>query len=162
MALTRLTGDDATPQERVVILTSDTPRPVVEVIEESATAAVLHVVEPVLVDAAALQIALDDLTDVDAANPPTGVPLMLERLTDGTYAVIELPPIPPPPTSHEHWQVGAATLWQIVHTLGFKPAGVRATEYDSTIIEPDKITYPLPNVVELEFGVPVAGRAWLS
>lgn len=149
MALNRLTGT-GTPTDRIPFVSGDDP-------------VVVHVVEPVYVDPEALEVTLDDLADVSAPlTVPLNVPLALQRGADGTYSVVELPEPETPATAYRHDQLAATTLWQVHHSLGFRPAGVLVTDYDGTLIEPDKITHPLPDYVEITFGVPVAGIAWLS
>jgi hypothetical protein len=154
-----LNAGDA-PQRDVVRIESP-QREVVEVVDDGHRT--LLVTEPVFVDADALQVRLDELADVEADTAPSNVPLILVRSADGSlFTVQAMPPIAPPKTSYQHDQIVTAELWQIHHELGFDPAGVVVQDYDGSLIEPDTITYPLPDYVELRFGVPVAGRAWLS
>lgn len=68
-----------------------------------------------------------------------------------------------------HTQGAPASLWQIDHQLGFRPAGIVIVDTATPpgLLECDRITWPSENVVELHFGtptqpVPAAGSAYLS
>lgn len=68
----------------------------------------------------------------------------------------------PATPSYVHIQNAPATLWQITHGLNYRPAGVLATDTDGGWIEPDLVTWPSNQIIELHFGVPVAGTVHLS
>ena len=57
-----------------------------------------------------------------------------------------------------HTQSTPALVVQIVHGLGFRPAGVRCTDTLTQITEPAQITDPLPgSTTEVTFGAPFTG-----
>lgn len=165
-------------------------REVVEVQERDPL--VVHVIEPVAISAEGLGLELEDLVDVEVGAPPEGEPLAWQLEGDmfsllpftvegqglltrsdlgipngiaqlGPDAILRVDQRPPQPVlSHRFVQLVPATRWQIQHDLEFQPAGIRAIDTSGTLIEFDELLYPQPGIVELVFGAPVAGTAWLS
>jgi len=134
---------------------------VVEVVSDDPS--VVHVVEPVAVDLRALGVGFGDLADVDTAGSPAGVVLVLRRNPQtGVYGLEAFEQQAAQGVGFKHVQFVATTLWQIPHEMGFDPAGVTVVDNTGTPTEYDEITYPLPGLIELHFGVPVAGTARLS
>lgn len=180
-------GGRPNPPEAVIV---DPVREVVEV--ENGDPLVIHVIEPVAITPEGLGLELEDLTDVHVGAPPEGEPLawQLEEgiysllpftvqgqglLTRadlgipngvaqlGPDAILRIDQRPPLPVlGHRHVQLLPAERWQIVHEMSVQPAGIRAVDTDGTLIEFDQLLYPQQGVVELVFGAPVAGTAWLS
>jgi len=134
---------------------------VVEVVSDDPS--VVHVVEPVAVDLRTLGVGFGDLADVDTAGSPAGVVLVLHRDPEtGVYGLEAFEQQAEQGVGFKHVQFVATTLWQIPHEMGFDPAGVIVVDNTGTPTEYDEITYPLPGLIELRFGVPVAGTARLS
>lgn len=185
--LRQLTGGEEYPQERVILLDGTLPRPVVEV--STGTPTVVHVVEPVDITAAVLD--LDDLGDVDTSGGVPGVAYALRRAgvddpwrlvptvdAEGLVLRVELGApggvaqlgddgilraAQRPAVAWTHTQLLPATLWQINHGLGFDPAGVYVEDGEGVALEPARITHPIPGATtEIIFGLPVYGTARLS
>jgi len=104
MSLHRLTAGDPSAPDLALVLDDDAAddagAPVVTlagsdgvlVQVESADHAIVHVIEPVLVDPARLDIPLDALSDVDAPTPADGALLVLAYdATAHTYRLVESP-----------------------------------------------------------------------
>lgn len=163
--------------------------PTVVDVQEGGPSAIVHVVEPVTL--AEQQLGLDDLTDVDTAGSQAQVAYALRRATaddpwelvptvdaeglllrveagapggiaqlgdDGLLRITQRAP-----AAWTHAQLLPALLWQIVHNLGFDPAGVYVADGDGVHLEPERVTHPIPgSVTEIVFGLPVYGTARLS
>ncbi len=65
-------------------------------------------------------------------------------------------------TAWLHTQTVPSALVQIVHSLGYAPAGVLCVEDSGDITEPGSITYPMDGVVEVAFGFLFTGQIRLS
>jgi hypothetical protein len=61
-----------------------------------------------------------------------------------------------------HNQITPSMAFQIHHQLPWHPAGVLSIESTGDQMDPKAIRFPLPGVLELEFGVPFAGTVYLS
>lgn len=70
---------------------------------------------------------------------------------------------PPGPSggSFTHEQMTPSMAWIIVHTLGYRPAGVVTVDSAGTQVE-GIISYPADDQVRIDFSVPFSGRAYLS
>jgi hypothetical protein len=66
-----------------------------------------------------------------------------------------------PPLSYHHRQDAASAAWNIVHNLGFRPAGVQVTDAGGNPVT-GVISYPDLNTTLITFSAPVAGVAELS
>jgi len=149
------------PDDGELIIVEDSATHVVEIIGDRSS--VVHVVEQIAVDPRTLGLELDDLSDVDTQDAPSGTALILHR--DPTTMVYQLRTFEQQAAQgvgFKHVQFVATTLWQIPHGMGFEPAGITVVDNTGTPTEYDEITYPLPGLIELHFGVPVAGTARLS
>lgn len=67
---------------------------------------------------------------------------------------------PPGNGAMQYSQVGAATIWTILHNLGFKP-NVRIQDSAGTDIEGD-VHYTNTSVLEVHFSRAISGTAYLS
>lgn len=206
--LTKLDGGDTRPQGYPTLLATSGVTPAVEVIafdsgivelagdqapvvdvQEGGPSAIVHVVEPVTLEAQ--QLGLDDLTDVDAAGALPQVAYALRRdsaddpwelvpTVDATGLLLRAELGEPggvaqlgddgllratqrPPAAWTHTQLAPALLWQINHGLGFDPAGIHIVDQDGTWLEPERVSHPIPGATtEIVFGLPVYGTARLS
>jgi hypothetical protein len=68
---------------------------------------------------------------------------------------------PFPPLSYHHRQDAASAAWNIVHNLGFRPAGVQVVDSDGNPVT-GVVAYPDLNTTLITFSTPVAGVADLS
>lgn len=64
--------------------------------------------------------------------------------------------------SFDYTQNSPATLWQINHALGFKPASFLVKDSMGDILEFANVTWPTEDIVELYFGTSVSGTVTLS
>jgi len=146
------------PDDGELIIVEDSATHVVEIIGDRSS--VVHVVEQIAVDPRTLGLGLDDLSDVDTQGSPSGAGLVLHRdPVTGVYQLRTLEQQAAQGVGFKHVQFVATTLWQIPHEMESEPAGVTVIDNTGTLTEYDKITYPLPGLIELHFGVPVAGTA---
>jgi hypothetical protein len=53
-------------------------------------------------------------------------------------------------------------LVQVIHELGFYPAGVLAVDTQGNPVEYAKLTYISVNIAEISFDVPFSGTIYLS
>lgn len=206
--LTKLDGGDTHPQGYTAVLATSGVTPSVEVtvldpgivevtggeapiveVAEGGPSAIVHVVEPVVLEAQ--RLGLDDLTDVDTEGAVPAVAYALRRATaddpwelvptvdaEGLLLRVEagapggiaqlgddgrLRASQRPAVAWTHAQVLPALLWQVNHGLGFDPAGVTVVDGDGVMLEPERITHPIPGATtEIVFGLPVYGTARLS
>ena len=68
---------------------------------------------------------------------------------------------PPPVLGYHHEQPTPDSEWQIVHNLGFRPAGVQVTD-DSGDDVVGVVTHPDLNTTVITFALPLSGTADLS
>lgn len=61
-----------------------------------------------------------------------------------------------------HTQVIPTNLVQITHNLPWHPGGIQCIENSEDIVEPGRISYPLPGVMEIGFDIMFAGKVYLS
>jgi hypothetical protein len=149
------------PDDGELTVIEDSATHVVEIIGDRSS--VVHVVEQIAVDPRTFGLGLGDLSDVDTQGSPSGAGLVLHRdPVTGVYQLRTLEQQAAQGVGFKHVQFVATTLWQIPHEMGFEPAGVTVVDNTGTPTEYDEITYPLPGLIELRFGVPVAGTARLS
>lgn len=65
-----------------------------------------------------------------------------------------------PGTSYDHVQTQPSDTWTIAHNLGFKPAAVAFSVGGVEMI--GTVTHISENVLQISFGIPVAGTARLN
>lgn len=104
--------------------------------------------------------SLDELRDV-AGAAAGAVGQVLAKTPSGQWRPAT-PGAGGGPPGHAHTQSAPIALWQITHGLGFRPAGIVITDTLGGLVEPDRITWPTDQIIELHFGAPVAGAAQLS
>lgn len=157
---TRVDAGGPGPGDVIEVTTLDGAA-VVEVVAD-AEPGLVEVTEPVLVGADVLGVALDDLVDVDASRDlPPGRPLLLTRDVAGVYVLREQEETGG--RAHTHVQAVPSTIWPIMHELPFLPAGLVVTSPDgSRRLYPQRVSYPAPGRVRLDFTRPVPGIAYLS
>lgn len=71
-------------------------------------------------------------------------------------------PAPGGAQSYVHVQSVPATVWTMVHNLGFYPGGVELEDNDGNTIVGAEISYPDINTVRAELSVPLSGVATIS
>lgn len=167
--MTRLTSRGAAagrraavePDDAVIELVPDTDPPVIEVVTDDAP--LLEVVEPVVVGADSLNVALDDLSDVVIPDGlPEDVPLALVRGPDGRFVLAVTDESTRNGVGYRHVQLVATRLWLVPHGLAFYPGGISVYDDEGYRTEPDEVRHPQLGIAEIIFGAPVKGYADLS
>lgn len=82
-----------------------------------------------------------------------------------TWPTSQSGPIMPPnpsPFAYRHTQATAATIWTIVHNLGWYPGGIQVEGPSGETITAYEVSHPDINTVRLTFNIPMSGVAYLS
>lgn len=133
-------------EQRTAIVAREWDREIVEVTDSDPR--VLHLVEPVVVGEAG-----GDDGEVDPVLVEADLGVRVAQLVGGRVPDAQLPP-----RSYRHEQIGAATLWQIQHGLGFRPH-FEVRDRNGVRVSYERAEHPTLMITELHFGVPVAGSA---